>query len=192
MKILPQLSQVSCLAYFCQEFFVANGFLFQRLAILWSIDRSLFMIGLAFGVLMVKICCKSTSRLPRMGRHCTKIFKQYVNNLVCSFIYLNLFQPKPFQYAAFTSESKRQYAKIPIRVYNHLSNNGMFVEFLRTEMTIDDTEIFIEKVMQDSSAHQDNFEVYIQTLISQALDANFLTEITQEQGMLAKPHLMLL
>lgn len=58
----------------------------------------------------------------------------------------------------------------------------MFVEFLRTEMTIDDTEMFIEKVMQDSSAHQDNFEVYIQTLISQALDSNFLTEITQEQG----------
>lgn len=68
----------------------------------------------------------------------------------------------------------------------------MFVEFLRTEMTIDDTEMFIEKVMQDSSAHQDNFEVYIQTLISQALDSNFLAEITQEQGMLAKPHLMLL
>ncbi|KAJ6646601.1 Glutamine and serine-rich protein 1, partial [Pseudolycoriella hygida] len=84
-------------------------------------------------------------------------------------------------YAAFTSESKRQYAKIPIRVYNHLSNTGMFVEFLRTEMTIDDTEMFIEKVMQESSAYQDNFEVYIQTLISQALDSNFLTEITQEQ-----------
>lgn len=58
----------------------------------------------------------------------------------------------------------------------------MFVEFLRTEMTIDDTEMFIEKVMQDSSAYQDNFEVYIQTLISQALDSNFLSEITQEQG----------
>lgn len=60
----------------------------------------------------------------------------------------------------------------------------MFVEFLRTEMTIDDTEMFIEKVMQESSAYQDNFEVYIQTLISQALDSNFLTEITQEQGSL--------
>lgn len=63
----------------------------------------------------------------------------------------------------------------------------MFVEFLRTEMTIDDTEMFIEKVMQESSAYQDNFEVYIQTLISQALDSNFLTEITQEQGTLLSP-----
>lgn len=62
----------------------------------------------------------------------------------------------------------------------------MFVEFLRTEMTIDDTEMFIEKVMQDSGAYQDNFEVYIQTLISQALDSNFLTEITQEHGAMAK------
>lgn len=99
------------------------------------------------------------------------------------FTQTNLFQQNMFQYAAFTSDSKRQYAKIPIRVYNHLSNTGMFVEFLRTEMTIDDTEMFIEKVMQESSAYQDNFEVYIQTLISQALDSNFLTEITQEQGL---------
>ncbi len=64
----------------------------------------------------------------------------------------------------------------------------MFVEFLRTEMTIDDTEMFIEKVMQDSGAYQDNFEVYIQTLISQALDSNFLTEITQEQGLCWPSH----
>lgn len=56
------------------------------------------------------------------------------------------------------------------------------VEFVRNEMTIDDTEQFLEKVMQDTLVYQDNFEVYIQTLISQALDPNFLTEIFNEQG----------
>lgn len=55
------------------------------------------------------------------------------------------------------------------------------VEFLRSEMTIVDQE-FYDRVMRDSMVYQDNFEVYIQTLISQALDSNFLTEILQEKG----------
>jgi hypothetical protein len=70
------------------------------------------------------------------------------------------------------------YIKIPVRF-----RVDSVVEFMRNEMTVDDTEQFLEKAMQDTKAYQDHFEVYIQTLISQALDANFLTEIFQEQGM---------
>lgn len=55
------------------------------------------------------------------------------------------------------------------------------VEFLKSEMNILD-EDFLRKFMKENEVYQDNFEVYIQTLISQALDSNFLTEIFQEQG----------
>lgn len=61
-------------------------------------------------------------------------------------------------------------------------NAETLVEFVRSELNVDDSEMYIEKVVNETQCYQDNFEVYIQTLISQALDANFLTEIMQEQG----------
>lgn len=60
--------------------------------------------------------------------------------------------------------------------------NEMHVELLRNELCSSTSDMYIEKMMQDALAYQDQFEVYIQTLISQGLDSNFLTEIMQEQG----------
>ncbi|XP_044255617.1 uncharacterized protein LOC123005750 [Tribolium madens] len=82
-------------------------------------------------------------------------------------------------YTSWTPESKKQYISIPIayKVQNHLET---IVEFLRNEMTVIDQD-YQQKCMRDCECYQDNFEVYIQTLISQALDSNFLTEIFQEK-----------
>lgn len=56
------------------------------------------------------------------------------------------------------------------------------VEFMRSELLPGDTDQYIEKIMKDFLQYKDNFEIYLQTLISQSLDSNFMTEITRERG----------
>lgn len=88
-----------------------------------------------------------------------------------------------FQYTSWTAESKKQYISVPVK-YKSQSQLETVVEFLKDEMTILDPKIQ-EQCMKQCESYQDNFEVYIQTLISQALDSNFLMEIFQEKGKLS-------
>lgn len=83
-----------------------------------------------------------------------------------------------FQYAAWNPENKNLYTQVSVKIRSQTHLESV-VELLRGEM--DDCS-FIEKRMLETQMYQENFEVYIQTLISHALDPNFLTEIFQEQG----------
>ncbi|XP_077282742.1 uncharacterized protein LOC143908809 isoform X1 [Temnothorax americanus] len=82
-------------------------------------------------------------------------------------------------YSAWVSQNRHIYQQVPVKFWQQ-GKTETIVEFLRDEMIIDDSEN-IDKFMKETEKYQDNFEVYIQTLISQALDSNFLTEIFQEQ-----------
>lgn len=78
-------------------------------------------------------------------------------------------------------DNKKLYTQVSVKVRSqtHLET---IVELIRSELPADDCG-FIEKRMLEMQMYQENFEVYIQTLISHALDPNFLMEIFQEQGM---------
>ncbi|XP_063225705.1 mucin-5AC [Bacillus rossius redtenbacheri] len=82
-------------------------------------------------------------------------------------------------YSGWSPQNRTIYQQVPVkyRIQNRLET---IVEFLKNEMSLDDQEL-IDKSMNETAKYQDNFEVYIQTLISQALDSNFLMEIFQEK-----------
>lgn len=82
-------------------------------------------------------------------------------------------------YSGWSPQNRNTYLQVPVKFWQQ-DKLETVVEFLREEMIVDDSE-FIDKCMKETEKYQDNFEVYIQTLISQALDSNFLTEIFQEQ-----------
>ncbi|KAK6630219.1 hypothetical protein RUM43_015012 [Polyplax serrata] len=82
-------------------------------------------------------------------------------------------------YSGWTAQNRHIYVTVPVR-FRVQSRMETIVELMRDEMNTEDPEL-MERVMKDLEKYQDSFEVYIQTLISQALDSNFLTEILQEQ-----------
>ncbi|XP_054000197.1 uncharacterized protein LOC128887839 isoform X3 [Hylaeus anthracinus] len=82
-------------------------------------------------------------------------------------------------YSGWAPQNRHIYQQVPVKFWQQ-GKTETVVEFLRNEMIVDDSES-IDKSMKETEKYQDNFEVYIQTLISQALDSNFLTEIFQEQ-----------
>ncbi|CAK1551873.1 unnamed protein product [Leptosia nina] len=82
-------------------------------------------------------------------------------------------------YSVWNPENKKLYIQVQVKIRSqtHLET---IVELIRSDLQVDDCH-FIEKRMLETQMYQENFEVYIQTLISHALDPNFLTEIFQEQ-----------
>ncbi|XP_017493306.1 PREDICTED: coiled-coil domain-containing protein 82-like [Rhagoletis zephyria] len=83
-------------------------------------------------------------------------------------------------YSSWNLDSKKLYVKAPVRIQVQ-SHKETIVEFMRSELLADDTEQFIEKIMEDFLRYRDNFEIYIQTMISQVLDPSFFLEITREK-----------
>lgn len=85
------------------------------------------------------------------------------------------------QFATWNPDSSNGYVRAKCKYVGQYENE-IHVELLRNELCQDTADIFIAKAMEDALAYQDQFEVFIQTMISKALDSNFLTEIMQEQG----------
>ncbi|KAK3909506.1 Glutamine and serine-rich protein 1 [Frankliniella fusca] len=84
-------------------------------------------------------------------------------------------------YSGWSPQTSHIYKSAHV-VFKVQNRSETVVEFVRDEMADDDDEALVEFV-KETSKYQDNFEVYIQTLISQALDSNFLTEIFQEKDL---------
>ncbi|KAL1122549.1 hypothetical protein AAG570_002879 [Ranatra chinensis] len=86
-------------------------------------------------------------------------------------------------YTGWSPESKNVYSAVPVKIVSQNKSEIVVhpVHYQIREPTPESLEI-MAKCIEDTDKFQDNFEVYIQTLFSQALDSNFLTEIFVEKG----------
>lgn len=83
------------------------------------------------------------------------------------------------QYSAWVVSNKDLYAKVPIQfITNH--QHETVVELLKDKIYENNAELYIEIAMKNTQSQQEHFQVYLQTLISQALDSTFLKEILEE------------
>lgn len=148
-----------------------------------------FLTGPLFGVWIAKHFYKNSSHFTAIIKPFIAAYQRFeiftslfhfhalstASELLIGFVFLSL------QYAQWAPENCRSYILVKCQYIGQMQHE-MHVELLRNELCSSTSEIYIEKMMQDAIAYQDQFEVYIQTLISQALDSNFLSEIMQEQG----------
>ncbi|CAD7005590.1 unnamed protein product [Ceratitis capitata] len=137
-------------------------------------------IGQPFGKWTRNAFYKNMSHSVRMAKCSIAICRWYVNNLIQNRNITKFMVILILQYSSWNLDSKKLYVKAPVRIQVQ-SHKETIVEFMRSELLADDTEQFIEKIMEDYLRYRDNFEIYIQTMISQVLDPSFFLEITREK-----------
>ncbi|XP_066906376.1 uncharacterized protein [Halyomorpha halys] len=85
-------------------------------------------------------------------------------------------------YTGWSPESKHVYEGVTVKVLS-TTKHDMVVQLLSSdiqELSAEERAV-IESIIESTLNYQDYFEVYVQTLFSQALDTNFLIEIFQEK-----------
>ncbi|XP_067142033.1 serine-rich adhesin for platelets-like isoform X2 [Centruroides vittatus] len=92
-----------------------------------------------------------------------------------------------FRYSAWRPSSKSKYTPVPISVIEDNKDN-VIIEKLSTAI---ENDINGKDSIDNSATHplRENFEVFLQTLVSQVLDPSFITEIVKENDKYFLSHL---
>ncbi|XP_049778744.1 uncharacterized protein LOC126175803 isoform X1 [Schistocerca cancellata] len=81
-------------------------------------------------------------------------------------------------YTSWSPQNRHIYQQVAVRFV--VQNNFETVVELQKNSICDDHQSHVEQSITETAKYYNSFEVYIQTLISQALDSNFLTEVLRE------------